>query len=302
MVFYDDQAVERSIDLDLVYGPVEKAGMVMESDRASDFGCVSSFASTVVPREDGGWRMYYSMYSNTPGADTFRIALAESVDGLHWDKPDLGQLQWDGADTNHLCFEGLHGGANVIQPQVVRLADGRWRMYFWLHSHDRGMIRYLAADSDDGLHFKVVNLQRPCLFHPSDREVGQAGWAAGLTSADPTDKFADQRTYEFLAAKRLRSNDATFVYRHPDTGRFEMYSVWLMPNKGPGTYVPFDNAPGVSRVLHRRTSADGLDWSGPDLILVPDEDDPRHMQFYHLAVHYDRPDQPGPVRRLPGPG
>ena len=284
--FYDDRAVQAAIDLDLVYGPVEKIGQVLGPDRPSDLERIYSFAGSAVPLDRGGWRLYYSAVGGGPRAH--RIAVAESPDGLHWAKPDLGQLQWDGADTNHLRFEGLSEDDNRTQPQVVRLDDGRWRLYFWWHAHDRGMCRYIAADSDDGLHFEVVSLDRPCVFHPSDCEVGQAGWVAGLTAADPNDKFAHQRTLDYLAAKRLRSNDATFVYRHPRTGQFEMYSVWLMPNdEGTGCHVPFDNAPMVRRTLHRRTSDDGLNWSDPELILVPDEHDPRHMQFYHLGVHYE---------------
>ena len=88
-----------------------------------------------------------------------------------------------------------------------------------------------------------------------------------------------------MAAKRLRSNDATYVYANPDGSGYEMLTVWLLPNDAEsGRRVPHDNAPMVLRTIHRRTSADGLIWSDPELIVVPDEHDPFDMQFYYMAA------------------
>jgi hypothetical protein len=129
-------------------------------------------------------------------------------------------------------------------------------------------------------------LDKPAIFHPADLEVGQAGWTAGLTAADPSDKFADRRTLDWLAAKRLRSNDATYVYFDETRGRFEMLSVWLLPNTPEtGRYTPHDNAPRVLRAIHRRLSDDGIAWSDPELVVSPDEHDPLDQQFYYLAQH-----------------
>jgi hypothetical protein len=46
-----------------------------------------------------------------------------------------------------------------------------------------------------------------------------------------------------------------------------------------------DNAPFMLRAIHRRTSADGMEWSDPELLIVPDERDRLDQQFYYLAVH-----------------
>ena len=69
-----------------------------------------------------------------------------------------------------------------------------------------------------------------------------------------------------------------------------MYSVGLIDvPKGDPRYVAHDNAPGLVRVIDRRTSEDGLNWSDRRRVLVPDEDDPIDQQFYYLAVtHTER--------------
>ena len=281
---FDEQMFSESCGLGLVPGPVEKLGVVMEADRPSDVGAVSNFAGTMVRLDDGRWRMYYSVHSWKPRC--LGIAVAESSDGLHWTKPNLGQMRLDGADTNRLVIEGLYDNADIIQPQVVRLPDGRWRMYFWLHGQSQGMVRYLIAEDDDGLRWKTLGVDRPAIFHPADREIGQSGWAAGLTAASPDDKFGHLRTLDWMAAKRLRSNDATYVYYDAERRLFEMYSVWLLPNS-PETrrYTPHDNAPKVLRTIHRRVSDDGLAWSAPELLITPDAHDPLDIQFYYLSMH-----------------
>ena len=161
-------------------------------------------------------------------------------------------------------------------------------MYAWLHAHDRGVLRYVIAESGDGKSWKLRDIDRPAVFHPADREVGQNGWVAGLTRASAEDRFADRRTYDWMEAKRLRSNDATYVYRAADLGQgdgYVMYSVWLVPNRPEsGRYFAHDNAAKVCRTIHRRTSADGLAWGDPELLISPDPCDPLEQQYYYLAA------------------
>ena len=281
---FDREMFLQQSGLSLVPGPVAKLGVVLEADRPSDVGAVSNFAGTMVRLDDGRWRMYYSVHSWKPRS--LGIAVAESSDGLHWTKPGLGQMRLEGQDTNRIVIEGLYEKADIIQPQVVRLPDGRWRMYFWLHGQSQGMVRYLIAESADGLRWKCLGLDRVAIFHPADREVGQSGWAAGLTAASPDDKFAHLRTLDWMVAKRMRSNDATYVYYDAERRLFEMYSVWLLPNS-PETrrYTPHDNAPKVLRTIQRRVSEDGLTWSAPELVITPDAHDPLDIQFYYLSMH-----------------
>jgi hypothetical protein len=65
-----------------------------------------------------------------------------------------------------------------------------------------------------------------------------------------------------------------------------MYSVWLLPNaESTGRQTPHDNCPPALRVIHRRTSDDGIHFSDPELIIVPDGADPLTQQFYYLSTH-----------------
>jgi len=285
--FYDDQDVAARQNLHLVPGPVRKLGPANIESRSCDLQRESCFAGSVVPMPGGGYRLYYSG-GHPDEARLYRIAIAESADGLAWMKPDLGQMEFEGADTNWLWPEGMPDGASITQPQVVLLPDGQWRMWFWWHGHEIGRVRYIVAESDDGIKWQVIDLDMPHIMHPSDLELGQAGWAAGLTEGTVDDKWSDQRTMDWMAAKRLRSNDATYVYYNEEGGKFEMYSVWLLPvDEASGRWTPHDNAPQVLRTIHRRESEDAIAWSDPEMLILADEHDPMHQEFYYLAVQPD---------------
>ena len=284
IVFFDGRDVACCSGMSLAPTPVRKRGIIMDREMPWEAGGVSVFAASVVELDDGCFRMYYYTHDRNPVA--MRIMIAESGDGFRWERRMLGQRQREGRDTNIIVIKGLYEGANVTQPSVVRLPDGRWRMYCWLHGQHRGLIRYIISDSEDGLSWETIGIDQPAVFHPSDLEVGQAGWTAGLTSADPKAKFDAERSWDFAEAKRLRSNDATNVYYDADRGVFEMLSVWLLPN-GPetGRRTPHDNAPAVLRTIHRRLSDDGIHWGDPELVIVPGATDPLTQQFYYLSQH-----------------
>ncbi|MEN6304996.1 MAG: hypothetical protein ABFD96_19850 [Armatimonadia bacterium] len=274
--FYDDADLLSSHGLHLAPAPVEKLGPVDFRGKEPEHH-YAVFANAVIPWQ-GGWRLYYSDRGAYPGRD-YHLAIAESADGLHWDKVRVGE---DG----YLHPRGLAPEERLVQQQAVPLPDGRVRIYFWWHGHDRGRARYVAADSDNGVDFEIVNLDDPCVFHPSDFNVGQSGFAAGLTAPVVRADYEAERTVPWLEAKRRRSNDATYVYYNERLRLFEMYSVWLAPNDAQSHhYTPHDNAPQIIRVMHRRTSDGGLLWSDPELIIIPDEHDPLDIQFYHMSVH-----------------
>ncbi|MGI5819063.1 MAG: hypothetical protein ACOX9R_13320 [Armatimonadota bacterium] len=282
--FYDDEELDASHGLHLCPGPVMKLGLIDWPRPDWEMQSASVFAGSVVPMPGGGWRLYYSGQCPT-GERRFGLAMAESADGWEWHKPGLGQLEIDGMNTNRIVFDNEPPEGSFTQPQVVLMPDGTWLMWSWWHAREVGYFRYLRAESADGIHWTLSDLDAPAVMHPADCELGQNARVAGLTDASAEDEFAHRRTMDWMAAKRLRSNDATYVYYDGDAGQFEMYSVWLLPcDPDTHRYTPHDNAPGVLRTIHRRTSADGMSWSDPEMLILADEHDPMHQEFYYLAV------------------
>jgi hypothetical protein len=247
-------------------------------------GWVQNFTSTVEPLEDERWRVWSSVSVHKTALK--QIGYHTGKVGGEWKRTVAVCTPGEPDRNAELAIGGLPEGWNPVQVVTLRLKDGRTRLYFW--AHGQGVVRYLAADSEDGRVFKVVNALTPCLYHPVDRAVdGKVAMAAGLKhfmkrKAAPVEN-------EMLAPAGLLSNDATNVYQLPD-GSFEMYSVVLIEvGKDDRRYAAQDNVPGLVRVIERYTSADGLNWGNRQRVIVPDERDPHDLQFYYLSVtHTDR--------------
>ncbi len=181
-----------------------------------------------------------------------------------------------------LVFEGIPGGIFSAHPNIIRRGGG-YELFTWLHGPGP-VVRYVKGVSSDGIRFRILNFDRPCLYHPADQLVKDAG-ADGLIHRDSSGEIrlsGDGRSPE--RRRELVSNDATYVRFDGATGSYEMYSVLLIDSAlYPERRVAYDNAPGWLRMIHRRTSPDGLEWSPPELVITPQPGDSTDLQFYGLT-------------------
>ncbi|MGC9346773.1 MAG: hypothetical protein ACP5JG_01435 [Anaerolineae bacterium] len=283
LYFFSEGLPEGARNVRHVYAPVTKHGVVFEGDAPWERGgMVASFCSTVIRLDDGRYRLYYTMRNG----GSMRIAVAESTEGLAWQRLPLGQEQWRGYDTNRIVLTGVPGAESfdssdivlegeasrqnrVCQPQVLRLPDGRWRMVYWHHQQGWGRMPYLytVAESEDGLRWHVSHFDRPAL------NSHWLGDTSGLSEE------------ERLTEKARRTNDANYMYWNPRLGCYEQFSQWFL-DAIPERRVAEDNVPDFNRMIQRRVSADGLTWSAPELVIQADARDPWDQQFYYLAVQY----------------
>jgi hypothetical protein len=278
--FFEEALPAEASNLRHVAAPVQKLGIVIEAIDSWEGHHASIFGGTLLQLDNGRYRLYYSGYVR--GMSEFWLAIAESVDGVTWEKPALGQVIVDSQDTNRLAIHNIPSAKpGSVQPQVLRLPSGEWRMYFW-HHHPHGHDYYVAR-STDGLHWQV---DEPVVHPLNNAWLGEAncleaGWFPG--SGNPS--LAPEAVAELWRKKALRTNDANFVYHNPLLDRYECFSPWITAAI-PDRRVEVDNCPGVHRLMQRRLSADGLAWGPPELIVRPDRRDPWDLQFYHMAVQW----------------
>jgi len=239
---------------------------------------IQNFTSPAEPLDGDRWRLWYSPRGSKQG---FTLAYAEGVPGGPMKKVPADCRPGRPGD-GPFALGHLPAAWKPTQVIHLRLRDGRHRLYFW--AHGPAILRFLAADSDDGRRYRVVDPHRPVLYHPNDRA------ARGIPTPDGvmlySERSRDLPAGEPYAPSQLISNDATNVYQLPD-GTFEMYSVGLV-RVGPDdpAYVAYDNAPGLLRVIDRYTSEDGLHFEHRTRVIQRDAADPVDQQFYYLAVTY----------------
>ena len=264
--------------------------LVPESGKWHDKGIVfqsndihmQTFTSCTEPLDSENWRIWYSS-SNGQGDAGFNIGFLEGNGGKMRNIPAL--LCSGKAPKGVLAIGNLPEGWRPRQIVHIPMRDGSHRLYFWAHCHSQGVVRFLCAYSDDGLSYEVIDPHRPCLWHYNDRAANnELLGPAGLTFF--TNETHVRPDYEPESDPAMLCNDATNVYLLPD-GTFELYTAIIFPvAEDDPRYIAHDNAAGWVRVIERRTSKDGINWSQGTTIIEPDENDPADLQFYYLAVNH----------------
>ena len=285
LFFFHEQLPPNSRNVHFVYGPVEHLGVLVAGDTPPDQGAASIFSSKIFQLEDGTYRMYYWSYGSRccddPNESLPRGLVATSTDGLHWEKPDLGQVKVRGEGSNILQIEGMDLQI-CVGPSPVRIAENHWRYYFWGCENKTRLWALLAADSEDGLHFKAISDGEGQLYHPPIPECGPLlVEVARNLRRDPQESEREQT----LRVNRLQSNDASSVYYSEEYG-FEVFHQYLVESSTQPERVvdvPY-NCPAFLRTISRRRSEDGIHWENPEFLIWPDEKDPWDMQFYNMPV------------------
>ncbi len=158
----DSRVVASSENVKLALGRVEKepANPLFVEDKPWEVRFDNLYANVLYDGEKRVYRAWYCPFildevtANTPpeeregkpyrpGKREMGVCYAESTDGIHWEKPELGIVEFAGSTANNLVMRHIHG-------------TGVWRDG---HDSDPGR-RYKAfaqggvATSPDGLHWE----------------------------------------------------------------------------------------------------------------------------------------------------
>jgi len=110
-----------------------------------------------VMEDEGKYRMWYEAYDKTYGGDDqARYCYAESSDGIHWTKPNLGLETFDGSKENNILFNRLGGQSNhggTVFKDPTAQADERYKFIFLSCDAERKNWAVYGGHSPDGLHW-----------------------------------------------------------------------------------------------------------------------------------------------------
>ena len=191
------------------------------------------------------------------------LAYATSRDGIHWDLPNLGLLEFQGSKDNNLVFfeEGsgeVAGG--VFKDPVAKEPQRLYKMIYHTHGTGHGTGRGLESDgngigvafSPDGIHWTRA----------TDKPV--------IPMADsPNPVLWDARLGKYVAHTRVNP-----VYYPPDWGTRKDLRDELHP--GPEGFF-------MRREVLQSVSDDFLKWEPRGIIMAADrEDPPWNQQFYNM--------------------
>lgn len=162
-----------------------------------------------VMKIDGKYHMWYlgggssdtSWIKNFPGWHMEHVCYATSVDGITWEKPELGIVEYDGRKNNNLVdLGGIRDRVDAIvvihepeDPDPGR----RFKMLFESHKYGNKMG---VAFSGDGLHWResALNPVLPYVVEMSGLvKRGECYYANGQTAGTPARILCTQISYDF---------------------------------------------------------------------------------------------------------
>jgi hypothetical protein len=145
-LFLDPAFVRESRGTELVANPPRSEEVVIRPDRPWETGPLKFTFYLTVLDENGKLRLWYVCRDAAKVTD---LAYAESVDGVHWTKPELGIVDYHGSRANNLL--GIHRQeGSVFRDPNPKSEDERY-VYVSTVFKSGGIYRYT---SPDGLRWK----------------------------------------------------------------------------------------------------------------------------------------------------
>lgn len=265
-LFLDDHLIASSEDLTRRIMPVEKhpANPVLAGDKPWEQQRPLLYGSVL--REDGKYRMWYYMPRG--------VCYAESIDGIHWEKPLMDLYPWEGAPSNIVALADSEREGEAAFPYFYEL--------FGVFRDDQ--------DPDPGRRYKMGymsierNYEGPDYdrFHPTQRRgLGVAVSPDGLHWTN-VDSWA---TYAIV-------DGATHWTYDPDAGLYHLYGrSKRTPEALEAAWKddPWYQKHFWGRVVAHTTSKDFLHWehTRPDsapVVMGADLKDPVASEVYGMGV------------------
>ena len=150
---FDDYSIPLTYGLQLGLIQGERQGIVLPPGKPGDPDCRKVRYYGTVIRIDGELRMWYFGLGDQD--EVTRVCYAVSQDGIHWEKPALGLVEYGGSTENNLVDLPIGDYSVIAVPLIYDPEDPDPDRHFKMAFESRKYGNRLAvAFSPDGLHWK----------------------------------------------------------------------------------------------------------------------------------------------------
>ena len=225
--------------------PAGKLGPVIRNDKPWEF--FTPYVNLI--HHEGKYLLFYNTttYRLGRGSEGYMVCYAESTDGVHYTKPDLGQIEFEGSKANNIvlgpgvCKFGIHGPAIFVDP----VAD----------PSERFKALYQAAVDKE-------TVDRLRAVRPESVTVASKDGVAIMAAVSPD-------------GIRWRELEEPVMGHVSDTGTTAYWDQSLQ------RYVGYFRM-GVMgrRMIGRAETPDFRRWPHPEMILWPNAEDPPWVDYY----------------------
>ena len=281
MILEDDVAEADRIGWRIEQASPDPNNPLIEPAFPWDSGVVFSHGTVLKDPIDDLWKAWYSCAPF--GTHHWRLAYATSEDGVTWTRPALDLCPYPDHGGTNVLIDADAGGINLYASVMVDPSadpDRRYEMYLMrlpAYGFNRRESPWLQPEIViDGLPLPAGESSHPPGMY---RYVSPDGirWTP---EAGPILVLQHQpRNVNYRST--LDTADGAFIYRDPDGGYLAYHKI--SEPMHPGGLAPYDVGSPRRRIIVRRTSEDGLEFSPHEVVLAPDWRDPQDLQFMELT-------------------
>ncbi|MBD3188683.1 hypothetical protein GF325_17785 [Candidatus Bathyarchaeota archaeon] len=145
---------------------------ILEADKPWEADFIGAYIS-MVQEDDGRYRVWYEAFPDYKNDGTSFLCHAISHDGMHWEKPDVGLVEWNGTLENNILFtpamhprgHGLHGLYVFKDSNPSCKHDERYKLVYTAPDPEGRGRRCHGAVSPDGLRWHLLDdpiVKEPC--------------------------------------------------------------------------------------------------------------------------------------------
>lgn len=151
-LFVDDYLVASKTGVLRQYHPFTKyaGNPVMTADKPWEGENIYVYGTALPGATGTGYRLWYHAL---PGDVKYRLCYAESADGVHWEKPNLGIVEYSGSKDNNIFI--ARSGSDHI-PSILHTPWDAGRPYKMLNFDGGATPGFFASYSSDGIHWTDV--------------------------------------------------------------------------------------------------------------------------------------------------
>lgn len=246
----DPRVVARTEDCRLTLGRVKKdpANPLFTQDRPWEARIDNMYANVLRDPADGLYKCWYNpfLYWSKPGdRESSRetgLCYAVSEDGVTWEKPELGLIDFEGSTANNLVMRECHGAGVLIDENEADPAR-RFKMLFKTQEHrtkaqwEEGIMWLKTAASPDGLRWSLLPYDMPKYTYKQADTHNNVVWDVDRSMWVGITRTWDHQLTEDRRARRLvaRMDSRDFLkWTHPvevfreepeEVGRLQTYAM-----------------------------------------------------------------------------
>lgn len=176
---------------------------ILQPETPWENGSIGAYASFIY--HNGIYQCWYQPTGTSEDWHT-SLAYAESKDGIHWERPDLGLVEYKGSTHNNLLYYGDrdHGWAVLLDEDAP--AEERYKMICTSRREAGGMGHFtIGSTSADGIHWN--NIEEP-FFRGGDTQgslikIGDTYYL--YTKTKTASKYIHRRTVCVSTSKDFRT-------------------------------------------------------------------------------------------------